>query len=565
MLLSRQGYDQKEVRLKNITIAVLAMLFLAVVSFGESKTIEEYIGEAEAYKNDNQVDEAISTMEQAVEEYPENSDAYLHLGVMLGEKAQRIRDYMQIFDFVERAFAMWDRALLLNPSNFMARFYRGAWALNMPKFVGRLKSGIHDFEMITQALEQSPDPSSKERLLEAYQYLAGGYQKNAQYSKARSVHEKIIELVPETEYAEMARQNIAKIEQFERWQTERARSKKSNDPKIAELEGKAAKDPENFGYLFALGNAYYEIGDYEQAEKMLRRAISIDGSSAEAYKLLASTLGEIDGVGYDPRIYMDTDFRTDLAFETIKVLDKAVSLAPDDMELRLTRAIASIQMPFFVDRIDQGVDELEKIIKSDVPDEMRAQALYWLGYAHQKMGTTYWTQVVSKYPATDAAGDVFNTLRPPVSHIDLSEYAAPVVYIDFELSYRDELAPQTAVWIEDADGRFIKTIYVSGFSGFAKEHQVNLPVWAKSSEFRDVDAVTGASINLGHHVYIWDMSDHAGKKVGSGDYRVVVEVAYWPSMQYQRVEAPVSIKKREVRKVVEEGNIIPYLEVRYLP
>jgi hypothetical protein len=139
------------------------------------------------------------------------------------------------------------------------------------------------------------------------------------------------------------------------------------------------------------------------------------------------------------------------------------------------------------------------------------------------------------------------------------------VYVDFELSYRDELAPQTAVWVENTEGEFVKTLYVSGFSGYAKEQQVNLPVWAKSSEFADVDAITGASIDLGHHVYIWDLSDYTGKKVGSGEYKIFVEVSYWPSMQYQRVEAPIVVGNGASRKVVEEGNIIPYLEVRYLP
>ncbi|UCD06446.1 MAG: DUF2271 domain-containing protein [candidate division WOR-3 bacterium] len=545
--------------------AVLATAFFLLSNLGEGKTLEEYIGEAEEYKNTSQFDKAISTMEQAVEEYSDNSDAYLHLGIMLGEKAQRIRDYMQIFDFVERAFLSWDKALLLNPDNFMARFYRGAWSLNMPKFVGRLENGINDLEIITTALEQSSDPAMREQLMEAYRYLAGGYKKNGEYSKAKGVYEKIIKLVPETEYAEAAREGIDKIKQFEYWREERARLARTDDPMIIDLEEKVTKDPEDFDYLLALGRAYYDNGYYDQAEIMLRRAITIDSSSGEAYRLLAYTVSEISSVDYDPRIYMDTDFRTDLAFETIDLLDKAVTLVPDDIELKLTRAIASIQMPFFVNRIDQGIEELEEIIKSDVSDETRAQALYWLGYAHQKMSTTYWARVVSKYPATSAVEDVFSAFRPPVTHVDLSSYPAPVIGIEFELSYRDELAPQTAVWVENADGRFISTIYVSGFSGKSKEKQINLPVWAKSSEFVDVDAVTGASINLGHHVYVWDLTDHKGAKVKQGQYKVLVEVSYWPSMQYQRVEAPVEIGKREVRKVVEEGDFIPYLEVRYLP
>ncbi|MCK4673916.1 DUF2271 domain-containing protein, partial [candidate division WOR-3 bacterium] len=135
----------------------------------------------------------------------------------------------------------------------------------------------------------------------------------------------------------------------------------------------------------------------------------------------------------------------------------------------------------------------------------------------------------------------------------------------FILGFRDELAPQTAVWVEDKEGNFVRTIYVSGFSGYAKEKQVNLPMWTNSSKFADVDGVTSASIDLGHHIYVWDLKDTSGKKVKSGEYIVKVETAYWPSMQYQQVEVPIKIGKKEKRVVVEEGNLIPYLEVKYIP
>jgi tetratricopeptide (TPR) repeat protein len=547
-----------------ITIG-LTVLFMATVNFGSTETLEKYIAEAEGYKNAGQFDKAISTMEQAVEEYPEHTDAHAQLGIMLSEKAQRTRDYMEIFEIAQRAFSAWDKALVIDPNNFTARFYRGAWAVNMPKSVGQLGKGINDFEIVIQALEQAQDPSSKERLAEAYQLLAIGYQKNTEYNKARSVHEKIMALVPETEYAELAQQNIGRIDEFEKWQVERAKSMPGDTPEIIRLKEKVAKEPARFDLHLTLGRAYYDIKNYDEAAHVLRKAVNIDQSSSEAYKLLAFSVNKINAVGYDPRIYLDTDFRTDLAFEATEALDKAVALAPEDLELRFTRGVASVHMPFFVNRIEQGIEDLKKVSTGDVSDNMRAQALYWLGYAYQKMGTTYWTQVVSKYSATEAAQNVFNTLRPPVKHIDLSKYTDPIVCIDFELSFRDELAPQTAVWIEDSEGEFIKTIYVSGFSAYAKEQQVNLPVWTKSSEFADVDAITGASIDLGHHVYIWDLHDHSGKKVSSGEYKVLVEVSYWPSMQYERVEAPIKIGKSAMRKVVEEGSIIPYLEIRYLP
>jgi tetratricopeptide (TPR) repeat protein len=414
-------------------------------------------------------------------------------------------------------------------------------------------------------LEKSPDPSSNERLIEAYQYLAAGYQKKAEYGKAKKIHEKIIVLVPETDAAGLARENIDKIEKFERWQEERLANLPKDTPEIIGLKEQVAKEPASFDLLLQLGRAYYNIENYEGAANVLRKAVKINQSNSEAYALLAYSVNEMNAVGYDPRIYLDTDFRTDLAFEAAGALDKAVELAPENIGLRFTRGVSSIQMPFFVDRLDQGIADLEMVIEGDIPDDTKAEALYWLGYAHQKMSTTYWTRVVSKYSATEAAQYVFNTLRPPVRHIDLSKYIVPIAYIDFELSYRDELAPQTAVWVENAEGEFIKTIYVSGFSAHAKEKQINLPVWSKSSEFADVDAVTGASIDLGHHIYIWDLTDYTGKKVRSGDYRILVEVAYWPSMQYQRVEAPITVGKAATRKVVEEGNFIPYLEVRYLP
>ena len=557
--------DQEEVKVRYFAVLLMLVLFMTATNFAWSKTVAEYVAEAEEFKNAGQFDKAISTMEQAVEEYPESSDAYAQLGIMLGEKAQRMRDYMALMEIADRIFSLWDKALVLDPNNFMARFYRGAWAVNMAKSMGQLEKGIGDLEIIAQALEKSPDPSSTEQLMEAYQYLADGYQKNGEYAEAKSVHEKVIALVPETQYAEQAQQKIDKIEEFEKWQEEYAQNVASDTPEIVSLKEKVAKDPDNFELLLALGKAYYHVENYIQAEKMLKRAVAIDQSSSEAYKLLAYTQGAINEGGYDPRVYMDTDFRTDLAFEAADALDKAVALATEDIELRLTRGVTSVNMPFFVNRIDQGIEDLEMVSESDVSDEMKAEAIYWLGYAHQKKATTYWIRVVSKYSATDAAQDVFDRLRPPVTHIDLSKYIVPIVYVDFELSYRDELAPQTAVWVENAEGEFVKTLYVSGFSGHAKEQQVNLPVWAKSSEFEDVDAITGASIDLGHHIYIWDLNDHTGKKVGSGEYKIFVEVSYWPSMQYQRVEAPIVIGNGASRKVVEEGNIIPYLEVRYLP
>ena len=154
-------------------------------------------------------------------------------------------------------------------------------------------------------------------------------------------------------------------------------------------------------------------------------------------------------------------------------------------------------------------------------------------------------------------------MRPAIKHFEEAEYKKPFLMIDFLLGFRDELPPQTAVWIEDGNGGFIKTVFVSGFSGFAKEKQVNLSKWSESSQFKDVDGVTGASIDLGQHIYVWDLKDTEGKKEKTDEYVVKIEVMYWPSMEYECCSAPIKIGKENVKVIFKEGKLIPYAEVRY--
>lgn len=126
------------------------------------------------------------------------------------------------------------------------------------------------------------------------------------------------------------------------------------------------------------------------------------------------------------------------------------------------------------------------------------------------------------------AGDIPGAIE--IMKRALAEHSGNATVIDFILGFGDELAPQTAVWIEDAQGTYVKTVYVSGFSGYVKEVQVTLPKWAKSSEFQGVDAVTSVSIDCGGHQYVWDMTDWSGKPVKPGSYTVCIEISFRPSM-----------------------------------
>lgn len=539
-------------------------IFMLVFGFAYAKTVEEYINEAANFQQQDRIDKAIETMEQAVEEHPESSDAYFHLGNYIGLHAQRTQEYGEIFFAFEQAFQAWNKALELDPYNFEARFTRGAYGVNMPEFVGKLEQAIDDLETMIDLIKQSPDPEAQAQLMSAYYYVGTGYQKQGKWDKALEAYGNVTAAAPMTDLGQSSQANIDEILAFKEWQAKQIETKKPDTPEITVLEQQVEKNPKNAGVMMALGQAYFDAERYEDAEQVLKRSIQIDTTNIEAYKLLALVLGELAGTGYDPRISMDTDFRTNLAFETMAVLDRAVEIAPDDIELRIYRGAMGVQMPFFVGRLEQGMADLEIVVESDAPDSLKAEALYHLGVAYQKMAMTYWIEVVSSYPETDAMEYVFDELEPPVEHIDLNQYKRPFVVVDFVLGFKDELAPQTAVWVETADGAFVKTIYVSGFSGHAKGKQVNLPMWANASKFADVDGVTAASIDLGHHIYVWDMKDISGKQVKKGDYLVKVEVSFWPSMQYQRAEVPINLGKKDERVVTEEGNLIPYVEVKYI-
>ncbi len=537
---------------------------MGVLILGQAKPLDEYLKEAQAYQESAQLDKAVATMEQAIKEHPKSSKAYGYLGDLIGEKAQKTKAYGDIFFAIEHAFAMWDKAIALDEKNYEARFTRGAWGVSIPKFVGRLEDGINDLEYMVQVLQYAPGEEAQQHLVSAYNYLGSGYQKLGELEKAAHAFEKVIEMAPETEHAQTAERNLEKIAAFKEWYANQEKLRGPEGPEIISLKQRVEKEPNNVMLLIELSNAYFDDERYDKAETVFRRIIQLDSSNIVAYKLLARTLVELNTSGYDPRIALDTDFRTDLSFELMRVLDRAVNIEPDDIELRLFRGVSAVQMPFFVEKLDQGMDDLTKVIQSDAPESMKAEALYHLGAAHQKKAMTYWIKVVSEHPDAEASQFVFKELRPSVKRIDLSQYKTPFVTIDFVLGFKDELAPQTAIWVETADGAFVKTVYVSGFSGYAKGKQVNLPMWAHSSQFIDADAITGASIDLGHHIYVWDLRDNFGEAVKSGDYIVKVEVSYWPSRQYQRVEAPITIGKKDEHVVIEEGNLIPYLEVTYV-
>jgi tetratricopeptide (TPR) repeat protein len=526
---------------------IISVMFFALAI--QAKTLKDYIEEAKTNQNSAKTEEAANVMEKAVKEYPDSSNAYAYLGLYTGMRAGETQNMALAGELAFKSFSQLDKAVLLDSLNLIARLHRGIMGIKVPTFLGKLDSGIKDHEFIVKMSQKSPEKVPNELLLQAYNFLGEGYKKNKENDKAISAWKKVIELAPESNFAEEAKKLIK----------ETAPSPSTPSKEEEKIE---SKDPKE---LMKSGKSYLDNGDCEKAVKFFRKLTEIDSKNVEAYTYLVLAFGCIGSRGYDENIYENTEYLAGIASGMMDALDKAVALAPKEPKVRLLRGSIGVHMPFFLGRLDQTMEDLNKVLESEAGKSEKAEALYYLGVAHQKKTMEYWNKVVLDYPSTEASKMVLEGMHPGVKRIDPSKFKNSFVSVDFILGFQDALPPQTAVWIEDKNGNFVKTLYVSGFSGYVKEKQLWLKKWAESSKYVDTDAVTAASIDAGHHIYLWELKDHTERKVKPGKYFVKVEVSSWPSMKYQLVSAPVTIGDKERKSTVEEGNVIPSLEVTYYP
>jgi len=89
---------------------------------------------------------------------------------------------------------------------------------------------------------------------------------------------------------------------------------------------------------------------------------------------------------------------------------------------------------------------------------------------------------------------------------------------------------QFAVWVEDSQGRYIKTLYATKYTatGGWKRRETSIPSWVKKSDLSNltnaqIDALTGATPRTGTLTYTWDGTDSSGAAAAAGDYVVLLE------------------------------------------
>ena len=125
-----------------------------------------------------------------------------------------------------------------------------------------------------------------------------------------------------------------------------------------------------------------------------------------------------------------------------------------------------------------------------------------------------------------AKGDV-----PVSSFVGEYDEASEGLVITFDfVSQSGYASNQFAVWIEDYEGNFVKTLYATRYTanGGYRNRPDSIPTWVRKSNLADmskteVDAITSATPRSGTLSYLWDMTDKDGVPVPSGEYKFFVE------------------------------------------
>jgi hypothetical protein len=121
-------------------------------------------------------------------------------------------------------------------------------------------------------------------------------------------------------------------------------------------------------------------------------------------------------------------------------------------------------------------------------------------------------------PAVDAGGGPADGSTPAPTGSALTKLSFSVT----TATLRGRYSPRNiyAIWVADAQGKFVKTL-----AKFAFIRARYLTGWNAASGGNVVDAVTGATVSdHGTRSVTWNLTDVSKKPVPDGDYKIVVEL-----------------------------------------
>jgi tetratricopeptide (TPR) repeat protein len=157
---------------------------------------------------------------------------------------------------------------------------------------------------------------------------------------------------------------------------------------IDSLEVELVNDPNNVSVLIQLGRIYHDFGTegdkeaVKMGEKYLENAVSLDSENAIAIAYYGSilTMKARDSKAPWNRIKHG---RKGLSF-----IDRAVELEPNNLDVRIIRAMNSLLTPSFLGRLKYSFEDFEYVINNDhfkswIADS-KAYVYYNLGNAYKK-------------------------------------------------------------------------------------------------------------------------------------------------------------------------------------
>ena len=114
---------------------------------------------------------------------------------------------------------------------------------------------------------------------------------------------------------------------------------------------------------------------------------------------------------------------------------------------------------------------------------------------------------------------------------DTRSFDSGILTVTFDYEKQSGYASnQFAVWIEDMDGNYINTLYVTKYTanGGYKNRPDSIALWVEKSDLAsmqksEVDAIAGATPKTGNLSYSWDLTDSKGNTVQPGEYKFFVE------------------------------------------
>ena len=127
--------------------------------------------------------------------------------------------------------------------------------------------------------------------------------------------------------------------------------------------------------------------------------------------------------------------------------------------------------------------------------------------------------------ATTPAGDAGGTTPAPADASTPAPSGVTPTKLSFSVTtatLRGRYSPRNiyAIWVADAQGKFVKTL--AKFAGIRARY---LTGWNGAAGGNVVDAVTGATVpNHGTRSVTWNLTDVSKKPVPDGEYKIVVEL-----------------------------------------